>query len=107
MKFPHIAAVLALIVAPLAPAFANDDEYEIDDMPFAIACTDGGVRNYAYLARIEADGTAIYITPTNIAITVPHDGAISAAGDTNIVGDCAGKTLHDLIESDQGLQIDD
>ncbi len=102
LLFPPIFCLLAV------PALADHTgggapDHGFADLPFAIACTDAGVRSYAYLARVEADGTAVYMTPTSIALTVAHDGPVEASGDSHILGDCAGHTLAELRDAGQAL----
>ena len=63
-------------------------------------CEVKGIRNFAYLDRIEADGRATYITPSGKAATVPKGGAVGRRGGA-IAGTCAGKTLKELVASGQ------
>ena len=73
--------------------------------PHVIMCEVKGVRNFAYLDRIEADGRAVYITPSGKAATVPKGAAVGREGAT--AGTCAGKTLMELVASGQAHFIPD
>ncbi len=73
--------------------------------PHVIVCEFKGVRHFAYLDRVEADGRAIYMTPSGKAGVVPRDGTVSRVG--NFAGSCAGKTLQELLANGQALFIRD
>ena len=95
-------AAMFLLVGEAAKVYAA----ELDSAyPHVIVCEFKGVRHFAYLDRVEADGRAIYMTPSGKAGVVPKDGTVGRVG--NVDGSCAGKTLQDLLANGQALFIRD
>ena len=50
-----------------------------------------------YLARVNADGSAIYMSPSDILVAVAAEGVVDNRSD----GSCSGKTLAELRDSGQ------
>lgn len=75
-------------------ASAQDQTY-----PHVVQCTVKGVRYFAYLDRVAADGGAVYSTPSGDAVAVPAGGVVRRQG--AVQGDCSGKTLEQLVASGQ------
>ena len=66
--------------------------------PHMITCEVAGVRHFGWLDRIEADGSAVYLTPSGKFATVSKDGAMTVMGGQGANdGSCAGKTIDELI----------
>ncbi|MBL0374751.1 hypothetical protein JJB09_22305 [Rhizobium sp. KVB221] len=76
----------------------------IDDFPLAIQCEYKDIVHVYYLSRLRPDGTATYITPDRLGGTISIDGVANAMGGTG-EGSCLGKTLKQLRESGQTLEI--
>ncbi len=75
-------------------------------VPQVIICGMNGVRNFAYLDRIDADGTAIYMTPSGKFATVTEGGVVTRGGQA-VLGSCSGKTLEDLRAAGQTISFGD
>ncbi len=95
-------AAMFLLVGEAAKVVAAEQD---GAYPHVIMCELKGVRHFAYLDRVDADGRAIYITPSGKAGAVPKDGTVGRVG--NVAGSCAGKTLQDLVTDGQALFIRD
>jgi hypothetical protein len=64
----------------------------IENLPHALICAKGEVTVIGYLTRIDADGSAVYMTLNSVFVTVSPDGTV---GDRS-AGTCSGKTLAEL-----------
>ena len=73
--------------------------------PHLIVCEVKGVRYFAWLDRIEADGSAVYMTPSGNFAKLSKDGVMVRQGAAE--GNCAGKTVEELIASGQARFIDE
>jgi len=93
-----IAGVALLAVVGNIAAFAA--RAETPAYPQVIICEVGGVQHFGYLASINADGSAIYMTPDRITATVSTDGVLSKEGGER-TGNCAGQTLEALTANGQ------
>ena len=71
--------------------------------PHLIICEIKGTWYFAWLDRIKNDGTAVYMTPSGNFAKVPKDGVVGRQGAAE--GNCAGKTLEELIASGQARFI--
>ncbi len=71
--------------------------------PHMIECEVKGVRHYAYLDRVEADGRAYYISPSGKAAATVEGGVVTRRGAKT--GNCSGKTLKELVASGQAAFI--
>jgi hypothetical protein len=97
-----VACAVALLVA-MVPRPSAAGEAKID-YPHVIVCEFKGIRNFLYLDRIDADGTATYATPSGQFATVSADGTVVRSGQA-AEGNCAGKTLEDLRAGGQTLSF--
>ena len=91
------AATLAVTVLSVATAASAQENNPIKGLPQALICTKDSVTVVGYLARINADGSAVYMTPSNIVVEVSSDGIVDNRAD----GTCAGKSLDELRDSGQ------
>ena len=88
---------------PIAPGPSLAEEAKVTH-PLVIICKNSGVSHFAYLDRIDAEGTATYMTPSGQFATVPAEGVV-ARGGVPVEGSCAGKTLEELRTAGQTLSI--
>jgi hypothetical protein len=95
-----ILILLALVASP-GPSLAEEAKVTY---PLVIICKNNGVSHFAYLNRIDAEGTATYMTPNGQFATVSAGGVIARAG-VPVEGSCAGKTLEELRTAGQTLSI--
>ena len=76
--------------------------------PHLIICEVAGVRHFGLLDRIEADGTAFYLTPSGKFGRVGKDGVLTVMGGQGAnPGNCGGKTIEELIASGHARFIGD
>ncbi len=80
------------------PGPASADEH--NNLPAVIVCSIGDKQNFAYLATIEADGTARYMTMTGSFAEVSPDKVVMRK-QNQAAGDCAGKTIDELRSAGQ------
>ena len=97
-----IGAIMLLLISEATTVQALEQKTAY---PHVIACEVKGVWHFAYLDRVEADGRAIYITPSGQGATVPKGGTVGRGG--AMAGTCAGKTLKELVASGQAHFIRD
>ena len=71
--------------------------------PHLIICEIKGARHFAWLDTIEADGSAVYITPSGSFVELSKDGVMVRPG--AVKGNCVGKTVEELIASGQARFI--
>ncbi len=93
------AVTCAALLWLVGEAITVQASEQMNSYPHMIVCEVKGVRHFAYLDRVEADGRALYITPSGKTGTVAKDGVMERTG--VIVGNCAGKTLKELVASGQ------
>ena len=93
-----VAAFLVAIWFVFDSVTAEASEHNMA-YPHMIVCEVKGIRLFAYLDRIEADGRAFYLTPSGKGGSVTKDGVITRPG--AIKGSCSGKTLKELIANGQ------
>ena len=91
------AATLSVSVLSVATVASAQENNPIGGLPQALICTKDSVTVVGYLARINADGSAVYMTPSNIVVEVSPDGIVDNRAD----GTCAGKSLDELRNSGQ------
>ena len=85
-------------------AFAPVESYEREvAFPHLIICEINEIRYFAWLDRIEADGSAVYMTPSGNFVKLSKDGIMVRQGAAE--GNCAGKTVEELIASGQARFI--
>ena len=92
-----VAAVLAASVISAATTASAQDSATIGSLPHALICAKEGVTVVGYLARVNADGSAIYMSPSDILVAVSAEGVVDNRSD----GSCSGKTLAELRDSGQ------
>ena len=63
-------------------------------LPHALLCTVQDILFVGYLARIEADGSAIYMNPSSGHAMVSPEGVVSHPDGAQ--GSCAGQTIDEL-----------
>ncbi|WP_312893142.1 hypothetical protein [Ancylobacter sonchi] len=78
------------------------DPFEV--FPIAIHCELKKTHHVFYLSRVDANGVATYISPSRAAGTITVDGAAQRIGGDQS-GSCKGKTLEQLRESKQTLDV--
>ena len=97
LRHPTLVATMTFaILGAATTAFAQNNS-AIGNLPLALICAKEGVTAIAYLSRVNADGSAIYMTPTDIFVGVSPEGVVDNRAD----GTCSGKTLAQLRESGQ------
>jgi len=99
------ATCAALLIGAIGFSRAEAADQNIT-VPQVIICELNGVRHFAYLDRIDADGTAIYMTPSGKFATVSEGGVVTRQGQA-VPGSCAGKTLEDLRAAGQARSFGD
>ena len=94
-----VAAFLACWgTGTLTPVSASEEGKNA--YPHLIICDVAGVRHFGWLDRIEADGTAVYLTPSGKFGRVGKDGVVTVMGGQGAnPGSCGGKTIDELIAS--------
>lgn len=96
-----------LIVLPFVGLFsfqAGAAESSFTDFPFMVHCENGGIERAYYLAKIDPDGVAVYISPDNLAGTITLHGPAEPVGG-EWAGSCAGKTLQQLRAAGQAFDL--
>lgn len=74
------------------------------DFPFLVRCENNGINRAYYLAKVDADGVAIYISPDNLAGTITLHGPAEPVGG-EWAGSCSGKTLRQLRDAGQAFDL--
>jgi hypothetical protein len=75
------------------------------DFPFLVRCEVSGVQRAFYLAKIDPDGVAVYVSPDKQAATVTITGKAEPAVPVLGEGDCAGRTLEQLRSAGQAYYL--
>lgn len=91
------AAILAVAILSIATAANAQENNAIGNLPHALICAKDNVIVVGYLARVNTDGSAVYMTPSNIVVEVSADGVVANRSD----GSCAGKSLDELRDGGQ------
>jgi hypothetical protein len=97
-----LASVVLIYSAQLK---AHGAEAAFGDFPFMVHCENAGTDRAYYLAKIEPNGMAIYISPDNLAGAITLNGPAEPIGG-DFVGSCAGKTLEQLRSAGQAFDLD-
>lgn len=84
------------------PAFTAENS--VADFPFMVHCENNGVVRAYYLAKVEQEGVAVYISPDNLAGTITLHGPAEPVGG-EWAGSCAGKTLQQLRSAGQAFDM--
>jgi hypothetical protein len=96
--------ILVLNSTALFSLRADAAEGAFTDFPFMVYCENGGIDRAFYLAKIDPDGIAVYISPDNLAGTITLDGPAAPVGG-EWAGSCAGKTLDELRAAGQAFDL--
>lgn len=97
LRHPTFLATMTFAILGASTAAIAQNSSTIGHLPLALICAKEGVTAIAYLSRVNADGSAIYMTPTDIFVAVSSAGVVDNRAD----GSCSGKTLAELRESGQ------
>lgn len=95
------ATTLAVAILSVATTASAQDNTAIGDLPHALICAKDSVTVVGYLARVNSDGSAVYMTPSNIIVEVSAAGVVDSRSD----GTCAGKSLDELRDSGQAREF--
>ena len=100
------SGIVALIVLHLATllSFQARAEGSIKSFPFMVLCDNGTTERAFYLAKVDAEGVAVYISPDNLAGTITLLGPAKPVGGEG-AGSCAGKTLEQLRAAGQAFDL--
>jgi hypothetical protein len=100
-------ATLVVMSVPLAlfSSQACAAEGSLVDFPFMVHCVNNGTDRAYYLAKIDADGVAVYISPDNQAGTITLHGPAEPVGGEG-AGSCSGKTLQQLSAAGQAFYLE-
>ena len=99
------AAFASLSLSPfMSLPGAEAAEASFIDFPFMVNCELNGVDRAYYLARIDTDGVALYISPDNKAGTITIEGTAKPIGGA-WSGSCSGKTLEELKSAGQAFYL--
>lgn len=91
----NVTLVLALLSGS---AMATAQENNLTgDLPHALFCGKAGFTVVGYLTRVNADGSAVYMTPTGIVMEVSADGIAGGRSE----GNCSGKSMSELRANSQ------
>ncbi len=90
------------IITALAPVGSTEPEVTV---PHLVICDLKGTRYFAWLDKVEADGSATYMTPSGLYGELSKDGVMGREG--VLEGDCGGKTVKELIDSGQARFLSD
>ena len=99
------ATCAALLIGAIGSSRAEAAEQNIT-VPQVIICELKGVRHFAYLDRIDADGAATYLSHSGRFVTVSEGGVVTPGGQA-VPGSCAGKTLEELRAAGQTRSFGD
>ena len=87
---------LALLVTGTLPAAGHAlAQTGSGAFPLIVSCSDAGTDRFFYLSTLRPDGTAVYLSPDNIAATITSSGAASRI-QTEGNGTCTDKTVDQL-----------
>ena len=95
------ATILAVAILSVGTTAGAQDDTAIGDLPQALICTKDSVTVVGYLARVNSDGSAVYMTLSNIIVEVSAAGVVGNRSD----GTCAGKSLDELRDSGQAIEF--
>ena len=98
-----VAAVLAVSAISTPTTATAQNDTTIGNLPHARICAKDGVTVVGYLTRINADGSAVYMSPSGILVEVSAEGVV----DNRAGGTCSGKSLAELRDSGQAREFAD
>lgn len=76
------------------PALA---EHVLGSLPLAIICERGSTKKLGYLAEIDKDGSATYLSANGrLALTVTPEGILKSPVDISLGSSCDGRTIEEL-----------
>ncbi len=91
-------ALALWIITALAPVGSTERGVTV---PHLVICEvkGKGTRYFFWLDKVEADGSATYITPSGLFGKLSKDGIYVKKGE--VEGDCGGKNVKELMDSGQ------
>lgn len=95
-----------VLVAAIAFQFAAvaASEAAFADFPFMVRCENKGIDRVFYLAKINPNGVAVYVSPDRQAGLVTIDGPAQPVGGDGS-GSCTGKTIKQLRDAGQAFDL--
>jgi hypothetical protein len=99
-----IAALIVFQFLALSSFQARAAESPFVDFPFMVHCVNNGADRAYYLAKIDTDNVAVYISPDNLAGTITLHGTAEPLNGEG-TGNCAGKTLEQLRAAGQAFYL--
>lgn len=100
--------VLVAIVFQFAAVFCFQtraaSEAAFTDFPFMVRCENNGIDRAFYLAKINPNGVAVYVSPDRQAGMVTIDGPAQPVGGDGS-GSCTGKTIKQLRDAGQAFDL--
>ena len=100
------AMCAALLIGAIGSSRAEVADQNIP-VPQMIICELNGVRHFAYLDRIGADGVATYMSPSGKSATASKEGVVTPRRGRAFWGSCADKTLEELRAAGQTRSFGD
>ena len=95
---------VAIIAASLSFGGVPVTAADLAGLPIALVCQGpGGNTIVGYLAGYKPDGSALYRSLGNLAVTVDANGLVETSVD-RAEGDCAGKTIDELRASGRTIE---
>lgn len=92
------------IVLLAAPFGFQVQAASLNDFPFMVHCENSGLERAYYLAKVDPNGVAVYISPDRQAGFVTVNGPAQPVGGDGS-GSCAGKTLQQLKDAGQAFDL--
>ena len=89
-------ALALWIVGALAPVGSAE---RVDTVPHLVICELKGTQYFLWLDRVMADGSAAYMTPSGTFLQLSKEGVMIR--EAAVKGNCAGKTMQELIDNGQ------
>ena len=99
-----LATAIVLLFMSLSGFRAAAAVGSFTDFPFMVHCQNSGFDRAYYLAKIDPDGVAVYISPDNMAGTITLHGPAEPVGGDG-AGNCAGKTIAELRAAGQAFDL--
>lgn len=95
------ATILTVAILSVATSASAQDNSAVGDLPLALICAKDSVTVVGYLARVNSDGSAVYMSSSNIIVEVSAAGVVGNRSG----GTCAGKSLDELRDSGQAREF--
>jgi len=103
-RHTSLATLIAFSCATQFNLETQAAEASFTDFPFMVHCENNGIHRAYYLAKVDGDGVAVYISPDNLAGTITLHGTAEPIGG-EWAGSCAGKTLQQLRDAGQAFDL--